>query len=133
MPAAIAAVVKICKFQGAKFDVGRVLPALLEMLPLREEDEEAAVVYDYFCELVETSHPAILGANNSNLPQIVFILTEAIQSKIMPDQSAAYRRCFNLLRSIHTQVPPEAHAALWERVKPTTRAAMIAELGSRAQ
>ena len=125
---AIAAVFKICKYQGRALDLTQVMPTLIGMLPVTEDEDEAEGIYDYFCELVEASNPALLGPSNQNLPQIVFILSEAILSQILASESAAYKRCVVLLRSIHQQVPTEAHGALWAKVDPKARDVIISEV-----
>jgi hypothetical protein len=73
----ISAIAKILKYNAPSVDVNAVIPTFLSWLPVWEDTEEVPYVYDYFCDLVESNHPLVLGENNSNLPRILEIILHA--------------------------------------------------------
>ncbi|KAI9345625.1 armadillo-type protein [Obelidium mucronatum] len=81
---AISAVGKICAaYAGASgFDSNQALSYWFNSMPILNDQEEANVSYVYFLSLVESSHPVILGPNNSNFPKIVSILARALVSDL---------------------------------------------------
>ena len=126
----MAALARICKHKGSAFNVNEVLPVLLTLLPVTVDEDEAGPIYEYFCDLVESSNPAILGANNANLPTIVHVLAEAVTCDVMSAGTSTLRRCMTLLRTIHTQIPPASHDMLWSKVDQGIRVALIAEFAN---
>lgn len=42
-----------------------------------EDTDEAPFVYGYLCKLIENHHPMVLGPNNTNIPSLIRIITEA--------------------------------------------------------
>lgn len=50
---AIAAVVKICQYNGSKVNVEELLARLVTWLPILSDEEEAVHVYTYFCDLLD--------------------------------------------------------------------------------
>jgi hypothetical protein len=83
---AISAVAKILKYSNA-VDANLVVPTFITWLPIWEDAEETPFVYDYFCDLVEANHPAVLGENNSNLPSIVNIIVQVYAHGAIDDSS----------------------------------------------
>lgn len=54
-----------------------MIPTFISWLPVWEDTEEVPHVYDYFCDLIESNHPLVLGENNANLPRILEIILHA--------------------------------------------------------
>lgn len=50
---------------------------------MTEDDEEAPYIYGYLCDLIQSNHPTILGANNSNLPRIVALIGDAFSNGVI--------------------------------------------------
>eukprot|EP00958_Prasinococcus_capsulatus_P007362 scaffold689_cov375-Prasinococcus_capsulatus_cf.AAC.24 len=73
---AVSAVGKICKFLGESVDRAQVIPAWLDLLPIYEDVMEARVAHEMLTEWVEKNDPAVLGANNQNLPKLVKVFAE---------------------------------------------------------
>lgn len=46
-------------------------------LPVTEDDDEAPHIYGYLCDLIQSNHPVVLGADNANLPKIVALIADA--------------------------------------------------------
>jgi hypothetical protein len=96
---AISAVAKILKYSNA-VDANLVIPTFITWLPIWEDAEETPYVYDYFCDLVEANHPAVLGENNSNLPSIVNIIVQVFSHGAIDDSSELGIRTKQRLASI---------------------------------
>jgi len=99
---AISAVTKILKY-AALPGAADILPRWLAWLPVWEDDEEATHVYGYFCDLVESNHPVILGENNQNLPRIISVVAEAFQHEAVPPTSDIGIRMLNIVRLVMSQ------------------------------
>lgn len=65
-----------------------------------EDDDEAAHVYGYLCDLIQANHPIILGANNSNLPRIVQIIAEAFNTEVMTVKGTEASRMLAIVKQI---------------------------------
>ncbi|KAE9552189.1 hypothetical protein FO519_004604 [Halicephalobus sp. NKZ332] len=98
---AISAVGKILKHSNA-VDANLVIPTFLSWLPVWEDTEETPHVYDYFCDLVESNHPAVLGENNSNLPSVVNIILQAFHHDAFDDSTElaikTKQRCAGIIK-----------------------------------
>lgn len=46
-------------------------------MPVTEDEDEAAHIYGYLCDLIQSNHHVILGPNNTNLPRIVALIADA--------------------------------------------------------
>uniref|UniRef100_A0A1I7S0C8 Importin-4 n=1 Tax=Bursaphelenchus xylophilus TaxID=6326 RepID=A0A1I7S0C8_BURXY len=77
---AVSAVAKILKFNSTAIDANSVIPAFIGWLPIWQDDDEIPYVYSYFCDLVEANNPAVLGANNENLPSVFEIILETFEN-----------------------------------------------------
>ncbi|XP_062521468.1 importin-5-like isoform X2 [Corticium candelabrum] len=87
MENAVAAVVKMCQHKPAIVPLDEVLPLFLNWLPVTEDSEEAEHIYSYFCQLIASNHPCILGAGHSNLPKILAIMAEALNCGVLDDET----------------------------------------------
>lgn len=111
---AISAVAKILKYSNA-VDANLVIPTFITWLPIWEDSEglfpkfflmqtyaflETPYVYDYFCDLLEANHPAVLGDNNSNLPSIVNIIVQVFAHGAIDDSTELGVRTKQRLASI---------------------------------
>lgn len=50
------------------------------------DSDEVPYVYDYFCDLVESNHPLVLGDNNLNLPRIFEIILYTFSHGVFDDE-----------------------------------------------
>ncbi|XP_033100992.1 importin-5-like [Anneissia japonica] len=99
---AIAAVAKILQANHSNINSLEVLPNWLTWLPLTEDKEEAAHVYNFLCSLVESNNPVVLGANNTNLPRILLILSETFAKEALSDDKETFQRCVNIIKQIQS-------------------------------
>nr|CAD2144527.1 unnamed protein product [Meloidogyne enterolobii] len=66
----ISAIAKILKYNSAGLNVHEFVPRFVSWLPVWNDHEEVPYVYDYFCDLVESQHPALQG-DPSRIFQII--------------------------------------------------------------
>ncbi|KAL3846795.1 hypothetical protein ACJMK2_017751 [Sinanodonta woodiana] len=97
---AIAAVIKICKYNSSCINVNEILPHWLSWLPVWEDEDEAVHVYNYLCDLVEMNHPVILGENNSNLPRVVQIIAETLNKDGLEKDEKVKTRVLDIVRQV---------------------------------
>lgn len=116
---AISAVAKICKFNGAKIAVEPVLSAWFAALPIVNDDQEAPIVYSYLLELLDARHPSILGPNNSQVPHLVKVLTEALAADILDQELTG--RVVNSLKMVLGGMDEQSRTQLWNAISPETR------------
>lgn len=99
---AISAVTKILKFNASQTNVDEILPVWFSWLPVYEDVDESPYVYGYLCDLVEANHPAVLGANNANLPKVIQIMADALAMDAMPMGHEARTRVINLCKQVQS-------------------------------
>lgn len=71
-------------------------------LPVIEDADESPHVYGYLCDLIQSNHPLILGANNSNLPRIVSIIAEAFYRGVIGAQNVEGTRMLSIVKQIES-------------------------------
>ncbi|OWF47177.1 importin-5-like [Mizuhopecten yessoensis] len=99
---AISAVTKICKYNSSRINLNEILGAWITWLPVWEDEDEAAHIYGYLCDLIEINHPVILGENNKNLPQIVCIIGEALHKEAVSSEEDVFQRLLNIVRQVQS-------------------------------
>lgn len=78
---AVSAFGLVCEYQSAVVDSAALFPQWLKMLPLRGDLEESSAVMKRLCRYVNERDELVLGANCSQLQQIVAIFAEVIASR----------------------------------------------------
>lgn len=105
---AIAAVSKILKYNGSMLDVNNLIPVFVGWLPIWDDNEEIPHVYNYFCDLIEMNHAAVVGENHVNLPHLVKIMAQTFCKNKFVDSDelgkVAQRMC-QIIR--HVQSNPQ--------------------------
>lgn len=71
-------------------------------LPVVEDEDEAPHVYGYLCDLIQGNHPIILGANNSNLPRILSIISEVFARGLIPVQNVEATRMLGIVKQLES-------------------------------
>ncbi|CAG5136843.1 unnamed protein product [Candidula unifasciata] len=99
---AIAAVVKICQYNGSKVNVDELLTRLVTWLPILSDEEEAIHVYTYFCDLLDKNHPGIMGEHASNLPKVISIVGETLHRELIQEDTELYRRLVNIVKQVQS-------------------------------
>lgn len=69
-------------------------------LPVCEDTDEAPFVYGYLCKLIESHHPMVLGANNSNIPSLIQIISEAFLRDAIDRSHAVAQRMIMIVKQI---------------------------------
>jgi len=72
----------------------------LHSLPVLEDTDEVPHVYDYLCDLIERNHPMVLGVNNSNLPNLIQIMTDVFVKNAIKIEHIVARRMITIIREI---------------------------------
>lgn len=72
----------------------------LHSLPVTEDTEEVPHVYDYLCDLIERNHPVVLGASNSNLPNLIAIMTEVFFKDSIKLDHIVAKRMITIMREV---------------------------------
>ncbi|KAJ3226185.1 Importin-5 [Clydaea vesicula] len=108
---AISAIGKICCFFGNKFQIGQVLQHWLQVLPILIDEQAAAPVYEFLLTLVELKNLSILGKENANIPKLVDIFTQVLESEILEEKLNS--RMVDNLRSILGCCNERLKSELW--------------------
>lgn len=68
-----------------------------------EDTDEVPHVYDYLCDLIERNHPIVLGINNTNLPNLIDIMTEVFMKDAIKVDHIVARRMITIIREIQVR------------------------------
>lgn len=85
-------------------------------LPVVEDDDEAAHVYGYLCDLIQANHPAVVGQNNANLPRIVLIIADAFNHEAVALDNPVALKLINIVKQIESN--PELFQACIAHLTP---------------
>jgi hypothetical protein len=77
----ISALGKIIKSHHDKINLTEVIQIWLNSLPLKFDKPEAKVQHELLTDILLNNGQLVMGANGSNLPKIVKILAEVIDTK----------------------------------------------------
>lgn len=113
---AISTIAKILKYNSSRINVDDILPHWLHSLPVLEDTDEVPHVYDYLCDLIERNHPIVLGINNTNLPNLIDIMTEVFMKDAIKVDHIVARRMITIIREI--QKSPEVLQMCAARLTP---------------
>mmetsp|Transcript_21433 Transcript_21433/g.29989 ORF Transcript_21433/g.29989 Transcript_21433/m.29989 type:complete len:1094 (-) Transcript_21433:418-3699(-) len=108
---AIAAIGKICIFQAGAVDVSKLLPMWFSWLPVTQDNIEAKVTYAQLCSFIESSNPYIIGANFQNLPRILSIFAEILDTDLVDE--ALTHRIKVIIAQIRNGVSAETLQGAW--------------------
>jgi len=78
----------------------QLLSTWLSWLPVTEDKEEAAHVYSFLCDLIESNDPMILGSNNSNLPAVISLIADAAYGQSFEMCPEVAKRLVNICKSV---------------------------------
>ncbi|XP_075236845.1 karyopherin beta 3 [Lycorma delicatula] len=127
---AISAVTKILKHNNSAINVDEILPHWLTWLPVLEDTDEAPHIYGYLCDLIEANHPVVLGVNNSNIPKLIAIMSEAFAREAIALDNDVAKRMLGIIRQIQgsgemfqacvAQLTPEQQVGLHQALSSST-------------
>lgn len=81
----------------------------LAYLPLRGDLQESVLVNQQLSLLVEANHVALLGPNNANLPRIMSIFAEILETELVEEETE--KRIQGILRSAQVAAPVQLEGA----------------------
>ena len=123
---AAASLGKMAQFQpqpakGGAEDVFDIFASWLAYLPLRGDVQESVVVNRQLAQLVESNHAPLLGPSNANLPRIMSIFAEVLETQLVDEETVA--RIQGIMRGApggkrRAPLPAEVHASLRRRRHP---------------
>lgn len=115
---AISAIAKVIMHRPAAVpNLDEMISAYVRWLPITEDVEEIGPCFELVCALMEQNNPALLGANNENLPHIVKCMAEVFGCKSLEKDSPVGQRCIALLTAI--QANQELFAACLSQLNAT--------------
>lgn len=86
---AVSALGKICEFQaGGAINAAELAPLWLSHLPVRHDEVEARVVHAQLTGLCERNVDWVFGANHANLPKIVAVLAEVMDTGLADEATS---------------------------------------------
>ncbi|EDW13655.1 importin-5 [Drosophila mojavensis] len=120
---AISAFAKILKYnKSALSNLDELIAVWFSWLPISEDPEEAVHIYGYLCDLIEANHPAILGANNCNLPRIVSIIADSFCRNVLEAKSTPGTRMLTIVKQIESN--PDVMQACASTLSPEQQQAL---------
>ncbi|CAG9327523.1 unnamed protein product [Blepharisma stoltei] len=78
---AVAAMGRVIKFQHMNLDMAIVVPAFIELLPIKFDKMEAKYMNDVLADLVISSENIALGENGERMLKVLHILSDALETK----------------------------------------------------
>jgi hypothetical protein len=79
-------------------------------MPIREDTEEAVVVYNNLCDFVEKAGPQLMGQNYEHLPKLVGLFGQVLGTDFTDE--ALEKRISTIVKSI-SRLPPEVTQKAW--------------------
>ncbi|CAO2829312.1 unnamed protein product [Amaranthus hypochondriacus] len=115
---AVSALGKICHFHRDKIDSSQVIPAWLNCLPIIGDLNQAKVVHERLCWMVERADVDLLGPNNENIPKIITVFAKVLcDSKNLAMKQTAWRM-LKVLMHLHKTLPPGEFASSVSSLNP---------------
>eukprot|EP00736_Rhodelphis_marinus_P007337 Rmarinus@m.1215 len=102
---AISALGKICEFQADVVEAGSLWPTWLAYLPCKGDIIEARIVHAQLVTMVERNNTALLGPNNENLPKIIAVFAEILETDLVDDETTTrIKNLFGQMQAIGKDV-----------------------------
>merc|ERR1712039_905959 len=103
-----------CEYQSAAVDATGLVDTAglmnfwLSQLPLKSDKNEAKVVHDQLCRLLEKGDPRLAGKDNANLPTIVNILCKILAEGTSVVSAESRNKLIAILHKVLQTMPQEA-------------------------
>jgi len=108
---AISAIGKILQYQSTSVDVQSLTNMWLSWLPVTEDKIESRVTYGLLCHFIETSNAYIFGQNFSNLPKILSIFGEILETDLIDE--TIERRIKSILKQLQSSLQGNVLQTVW--------------------
>lgn len=106
----ISAIVRFLKYRPKIIEahgaIDDMIPHFVSWMPVYIDPDETPVIFDYFADLIERNHPAVVGQNFANLPRIAGIIAEALEKDAVEEDenggqaNVVYNRLVNIVKHI---------------------------------
>ncbi|VDO98727.1 unnamed protein product [Soboliphyme baturini] len=124
---AISAVAKIMKYNCSMIDASLILPAFISWLPIWEDKEEVPHVGEFFCDLIESNNPIVVGQDHAGLPRILQIICDFVIKQAFSNASdPVLQRMLNVVRQL--QANPDLFNSCVSSLTPEQATALHAAL-----
>jgi len=128
---AISSLGRICRscYKDPPIIQGKnMLELWLRMLPLKDDEEEASSVVTMLCDFVDQQNPYLLGANNANLPKIVSIFSQSMNTDVADEKTKKRIKVImnRLQNSLSPQQMQEAMTLVNEKEKAKMQSILAA-------
>jgi importin-5 len=110
---AIASVGKLIKYQSSSLNLNAVVPAWLNLLPLKFDKIECKVINDLITDLLLDKPAILLGENYENLKHVTFLLIDALDTKFIKETTVPkVKEFFNRLQNLQINQVTQVWAQL---------------------
>ncbi|XP_059623256.1 uncharacterized protein LOC132266410 [Cornus florida] len=109
---AVSAFGQICHLHCDSIGSYEVVSFWLSHLPLRNNLNEAKLVHDQLCSMIETSEENIFGPGDVNLPKIIAVLSEVLWAGDNLATAQTIYRMIKLLKQFQQKLQPSTLASL---------------------
>ena len=109
----ISAIVRFLKYRPKIIEahgaIDDMIPHFVSWMPVYIDPDETPVIFDYFADLIERNHPAVVGQNFANLPRIAGIIAEALEKDAVEEDenggqaNVVYNRLVNIVKHIQVR------------------------------
>jgi hypothetical protein len=123
---AISAILKIVQNPACGVPLATMLPGFLQMLPFKEDQEEADYVYGFLCELIMNSDPAMTP---ECLARFLFIMAESLNTALVPLESETGLKCRQTIQHMQA-VGAEAMAGLFAQLPAEQQTKLKVSMGA---
>ena len=119
---AVSSLGKIAEYRGNLVDRNALLSQWLTMLPLKGDVEEARLVHEHLCIMIERGENALLGGDD-RLLHILNVFAEILASRKLREShqlatQEVMTRMVKVLISMQTSISANTMAAVWAGLKP---------------
>jgi hypothetical protein len=115
---AIGAVAKICKYvltiKGQESTLAKVLPTLIQWLPIKADFDEGQVIHDILCDFIESNNSAL--QMDKNLPKILSIFGAILGTNAVTE--ATTLRISKIWKVFCSSVPSTVMSSAVSLIKP---------------
>jgi hypothetical protein len=121
---AVSALFKFIQYRSDNINANELLPIFLESLPVGGDVIEAKIVHENLIKLVTANNPIILGQGSKNIPRLLQIFADIVDTKLVNDETN--KSITQILKQLSSQpqILQQAAALLSQEQQQKLQAAM---------
>lgn len=124
---ALSAMLKIAINPKSGIPLATLLPAFLEKLPFKEDQEEADFVYGYLCEQIQAKNAAFTPAC---LARFLFVMAESLNTMLVPLDSPTGIKCRQTIQFMQQAHGAAAMGQLFAQLPAAQQAKLKVAMGA---